>query len=295
MKGFIKGKSKDDIIEIKKIKNSDGIFKYKNVLDGTIYELEDIVITENTEELLVVNYHSSPVNVSHFQGTSRDRLDEFMKLVRKDSKLILPNNLTILTTYTDPQKCILYQQLKENGIDCLNTLDYSNNLEDGEWNMTKKIDLIQEGLKHVDTDYVLICDGYDVYINSFDNLIHKFEKTGLRMLFNGTKNNFPATHVDKIPYRDWRGDYRYFNAGCAIGYKEDFIKFYEDCSKIIEQVSNPWESEQLILRHVFARYSEQVNTENAYMDFDWECNIFQTYVNSIVLRLYKNQDIYAVL
>ena len=293
MKGFIKGTNKDDLIELNKIKCEDGIYRYKSN-DDKIYELEEIVITE-CDDFLVVNFHSTPINISHFQGTSRERLDEFMDLVKTKSILELPKKLTILTTYTDPEKCILYQQLNSQNIKCLNTLDFLNNLDEEGWSMTKKIDLIREGLKHVKTDLVLICDGYDVYINSFDNIIQKFEKTGLRMLFNGTKNNFPATHVDRIPYRDWRGEYRYFNAGCAIGYKNDFIKFYDDCSEIIDQVSNPWDSEQLILRHIFAKYSEQVNTQNAYMDFDWECNIFQTYVNSIVLKLYKNQEVYAVL
>jgi hypothetical protein len=294
MKGFIKGTNKDDLFEIEKIKCEDGCYRYKSIDTGELYELGDIVITEN-KDFLVVNFHSSPVNVSHFQGTSRDRLGDFMELVKTKSTLELPEGLTVLTTYTDPDKCILYQQLNKSGINCLNTLDYLNNLDEEGWSMTKKIDLIREGLKHVDTEIVLICDGYDVYINSFDNILQKFKSTGLKMLFNGTKNNFPATHVDRIPYRDWRGEYRYFNAGCAIGYKDDFIKFYDDCAEIIDKVSNPWDSEQLILRHVFAKYSENVNSDNPYMDFDWECNIFQTYVNSIVLKLYKDQEVYAVL
>ena len=115
------------------------------------------------------------------------------------------------------------------------------------------------------------------------------------MFFNGTKNNFPWTHIDRVPYRDWRGEYRYFNAGCAIGYTEDFKKFYDDCAELIPKIDNPWGSEQYILRAVFSKYSEQVDSDRAYMDFDWECNIFQTYVNSIVLKLYDKQKVYAVL
>ena len=291
MKGFIRGSR--DTAEIKKVKCEDGVFRYKTS-ENTFYELEDIVLTE-TDKFTVVNYHSIPVNVSHFQGTSRERLPEFMDQVNKLSVLEKPDNLTILTTFTDPDMCILYQQLKKSGIDCINSYDYLDNLEDGQWNMTKKIDMIREGLKRVNTDYVLICDGYDVYINTFDNILEKFQKTKLRMLFNGTKNNFPWAHIDRIPYRDWRGEFRYFNAGCAIGYVEDFKKFYDECSEMINKISNPWESEQYVLRAVFANYSEYVDTENAYMDFDWECNIFQTYVNTVVIKLYENQEIYAIL
>jgi hypothetical protein len=275
------------------VKCDDGIFRYKTA-DNTFYELENLVITE-ADKITVVNYHSMPVNVSHFQGTSRDRLPEFMDLVLNESVLEKPDNLTILTTFTDPEPCILYQQLKKHGIDCLNSYDFLDNLENGRWDMTKKIDMIREGLKHVDTEYVLICDGYDVYINTFDNIIPKFKKTGLRMFFNGTKNNFPWTHVDRVPFRDWRGEYRYFNAGCAIGYTEDFKKFYDECAEMVNEVTNPWGSEQYILRCVFAKYSEDVDTDKAYIDYDWECNIFQTYVNSVVLRLHENQEIYAVL
>ena len=292
MKGFIRGNNKK-VVAVEKVKLDDGTFKYKSS-DGSLYDLDDIVITE-TDKVMVVNYHSTQVNVSHFQGTSRERLPEFMDLVRDESELELPPGLTVLTTFTDPDQCILYQQLKKHGIDCINSFDYLNNLDNGEWDMTKKIDMIREGLKHVDTDLVLICDGYDVYINTFDNIIPKFKKTGLRMLFNSTKNNFPWAHVDKVPYRDWRGEFRYFNAGCAIGYKEDFIKFYDDCSQIIDKVSNPWGSEQYLLRNVFANYSEKVDTKDAYMDFDWQCNIFQTYMNSVVLKLQENQEIYAIL
>jgi hypothetical protein len=292
MKGFLKGDKLRKPLELTKRLSSDGIYHYED-LSGNQYDLDSVVITES-DELLVLNYHSSPINVSHFQGTSRDRLPEFMSVVNEQSKLVLPDNLTVVTTYTDADACILYQQLKRNNIDCINSFDYAVDF-DGEWNMTKKIDMILKALDHVDTDYALICDGYDVFINSFDNIIPKFESTGLRMFFNGTKNNFPQTHVDRIPYRDWRGEYRYFNAGCAIGYVNDFKYFYEECSKILPTVSNPWNSEQLVLRSVFARYSEDVDTENKYMDFDWECNIFQTYVNSVVLKLFNNQPIYAVL
>ena len=292
MKGFIRGDN-TKVVEVEKVKCEDGVYRYKTS-DDTFYEINSIVITE-TDKVMVVNYHSMPVNVSHFQGTSRDRLPEFMDLVLKESVLELPEDLTILTTFTDPEACILYQQLKLHGIECLNSFDYLNNLDEGRWDMTKKIDMIREGLKHVKTKYVLICDGYDVYINSFDNIIQKFESTGLRMFFNGTKNNFPWTHVDRVPYRDWRGEYRYFNAGCAIGYTEDFIKFYDDCAEMIDKITNPWGSEQYVLRCVFAKYSEDVDTDKAYMDFDWECNIFQTYVNSVVLKLHENQEIYAVL
>ena len=66
-----------------------------------------------------------------------------MELVKTKSILELPEGLTILTTYTDPDKCILYQQLSKSGINCLNTLDYLNNLDEEGWSMTKKIDLIQ--------------------------------------------------------------------------------------------------------------------------------------------------------
>lgn len=293
MKGFIRGDETFNLLEVEKVECPDGIFRYKETgSTDKFHEIEDLVIKES-DQILVVNSKNVPINISHFQGTSRERVAEFMDIVKLNSALTLPKDLTIVTTFTDPNRSILYQQLQSNGIDCINTCDYMP--DDGEWSMVKKINLIREGLKHVDTELALICDGYDVYINTFDNLVPRFKKTGLRMLYNSTKNNFPWTHVDKVPYRDWRGDYRYFNAGCAIGYVEDFKKFYDDCANIISEVSNPWESEQFILRCVFAKYSEKVDTPEAYMDFDWKCELFQTYVNAVVLRLYENQQIYAVI
>lgn len=297
-KGFVKG-NREDEFNFVKIEVSDSVVKYQEINNagekGRVFDPEDVVVLES-DEFLVVSHHSVPVNVSHFQGTSRDRLGEFMDMVRDKSVLKLPKELTVLTTYTDPDMCILYQQLKSHGIECVNTYDHVDKSKLSEqWNMVDKIGMILAGLEHVDTELVLICDGYDVYINSFENIIPKFKKTNLRMLFNGTKNNFPLTHVDKIHDRDWRGDFRYFNAGCAIGYVEDFKQFYEICKNLATTVNNPWESEQYVLRVAFSGYSENVNTPLAYMDFDWECNLFQTYVNSVALKLFDNQEIYAIV
>ena len=82
MKGFIRGDN-SNVVEVEKVKCDDGIYRYKTVND-TYYDLENLVITES-DKFLVVNYHSSPINVSHFQGTSRDRRPEFMDLVLNES------------------------------------------------------------------------------------------------------------------------------------------------------------------------------------------------------------------
>jgi len=295
MRGFKKGTDVKLTFNIKK-EFSKKLDRFVYVDDnGKEFEINDIVVVdlENDNSILVVNSKSIPINISHFQGTSRERYTEFMSRVSNNSDLSsFPEDLTIITVFTDKESCILYKQLEKFNISCINAYDFCED-KNKEWFMPDKVSYILKALDTVKTTYALILDGYDVLINSFDNILYKFKQTNLKMLYNSTKNNFPNVYIDKIHDRDWRGEFRFFNAGCAIGYTNEFKKFYQDCLDLIPFINNPFSSEQFVLRNIFAKYSEKVDTKDAYIDFDWQCNIFQTYINTSNISVSDN--IFAII
>ena len=127
----------------------------------------------------------------------------------------------------------------------------------------------------------MIVDGYDVVFNKLDDIVEKFKKYDTRILYNASKNNYPNVYIDKIPERDYLGSFRFFNAGCCIGYTQDLIKFYEECLEMQQSreimSANLEMSEQFILRHVFKKYSETAfkdDNKEKYVKFDNECSIF---------------------
>ena len=68
-----------------------------------------------------------------------------------------------------------------------------------EWKNSMKIELIDEFLKKVETQYVLSCDSSDVFlINKFDNICKIFENIGCEALFNAEKNSWPIDLPQEI-------------------------------------------------------------------------------------------------
>lgn len=214
------------------------------------------------------------LNVLHFCGRSLKEFPSTTKLIGNYIKLdnnINPD-LTIVSCWTDDAKCMLYQQLKNNGIKLHNCLPKTYNKWWSKWHMPNKIHYILSYLiNHVTTKYVLILDGYDVLMTNTNTIIDKFLKQKYRVLFNATPNNFPDETIDIVPGREELGRHRYFNAGCCIGYREDLIKFYAEALEYME-LPNPLNSEQKVLRHVFANYSEDPN--QTFVGFETTPDIF---------------------
>ena len=221
----------------------------------------------------ITSFNGNEINVCHFQGRSYYAYSTiFDDLFNR--KLELKEDIGIMTGFNNPKYAFFYQQLTNNGIEVINSFDSI----DGEWRNVDKVGYILRALKKSDKEIFLICDGNDVLVNTFDGMIDKFKKSGYRILYNATTNNHPKVLIDAIYDRDMHGRFRYFNAGCCIGYREDLIKFYEECQKTWDSNPyNPWESEQLILRLTYKRYLE--NNDNT-IGFDHNCEIFQTFCNT---------------
>ena len=216
--------------------------------------------------LRVLNNRDVEVNVLHFQGKNVEVLNKTFNLVKQYAKLDpIEKDLTLVSCWTDNRKCHLYQQLLRQDIELINALpsnyDYSQ-----QWDMRNKIRYYIDCLNtKVNTRYVMLLDGYDVVFASTKNILSKFKNLGYKIIFNTSFNNFPEEDIDYIENRDDLGFFKYFNAGCCIGYTKDVIKFYEECLNYIN-VYNPINSEQKILRYAFAKYSNDKNQRFIWVD-----------------------------
>jgi hypothetical protein len=221
----------------------------------------------------LINFNGGTFNICHFQGRSFFAYSTIFEDLLK-RKLTPPQNVDFVTFFNNKYYAIFAQQLENNNIAYINGFDRI----DGKWDNRDKVGYALRALDKCTNGIVIICDANDVLVNTFDGILEKFKDSGKRILFNGTTNNHPEILIDKVPNRDFLGRFRYFNAGCCIGYKEDLIKFYSECQKFLDtNPYNPWKSEQFILRNIFAKYLENNNTTVGY---DYNCNIFQTFGNT---------------
>lgn len=239
------------------------------------------------------NFRGQEVNIYHLQGSKLEYyynqlLDTHMN---SQGNLVGDPNLTIITTYNQEWHPGVHMQLIKWGIPFINAW-YDNG---NPWYMPDKVYFIREALEKVKTEYVLILDDYDVVINDLVDIIPRFKSYGesTRILYNASKNNYPTVNIDKIPERDYLGEFNHFNAGCGIGYTEDMKHFYSDCIYIHEhpdQFINVYESEQFLLRVVFSNYSERLCTDSP-IKFDYDCRVFLCMGNATIRILEGTDDL----
>lgn len=221
----------------------------------------------------LANFNGKEFNICHFQGRSLFAYSAIrMELLNKD--ISKPQGIGLITFFNNKNMAILAQQLDKNRISYINGFDS----HDGKWDNRDKVGYAIRALSKCDDEIVILCDANDVLIYSFDNIIEKFLKSGKNILFNATTNNYPNILIDKVTNRDFLGRFRFFNAGCCIGFKKDLTKFYTECQDFLNtKPYNPWKSEQLILRKIFAEY---LDNNNFTIGYDYNCDIFQTFANT---------------
>jgi hypothetical protein len=145
----------------------------------------------------------------------------------EDKELSKSISLSIITSFTDKEKAILAKELENNNI------DYINAAADVE-NFVKAFKPVYyyDALKNVDTEYVLIIDGYDTVLNSIDEMPSCLEHYGKDMLYSSWKNHFP-TYFDvdfSVPEDNER---KYLNSGVFFGKTSEAKKFYKALSDYI--------------------------------------------------------------
>ena len=225
--------------------------------------------------LRIIDEHNRTPNVFHFHGMNIDQLPKTFDKIFNECEVDANydrDKLAIVSTWTDDDKCCLYQQCKKFDIPLINCVpsDYDRTQP---WYMPNKIYFFINTLKTLKHKYVMFLDGYDVLISGFGNVIERFESQPYRILFGPSCNNYPDMKIDYLYGRSKLGVYRYFNAGCCIGHREDLLRFYEESLEYIN-IENPLKSEQFILRHVFAKYSFDSN--QTFVNIDSKSLIFRS-------------------
>ncbi len=218
--------------------------------------------------LKVYNKFGKEINVLHFQGKNLEQFVHTSILIYELSKLDpLEKNLSVVACWTDDEKCILNKQFIKNNLILHNALpinyDYTQL-----WDMRNKIKYYIDYLEnYINTDIVMLLDGYDVLLASTKDIVAKFLSQPYHILFNSTVNNYPLANIDYIWNRYQYDQFcPFFNAGCCIGYRKDLIKFYKECYELIN-IPNNYNSEQFIVRHAFAKYSNIHNQDFIWIDF----------------------------
>lgn len=227
-------------------------------------------------------------NILHFQGKAKQHYSGLLQMMVQN-KLTNDPRITIVTCATDESQSKLITQLKQNNIpyvNCFQPTYYHI------WDNTHKIKYLVDYLKTIqDNQIYMIVDGYDVAIQSLEGLYDKFIATGKEIMFNATKHNWPKISIDRLHERDFIGEFKYFNAGVCMGYGKALKDFYNQClEEHMNTTENPWDSEQFIIRKVWANYSEDLNRT---IDFDYNCTMFQTFGSTQLEKINENR--YKVL
>jgi len=225
--------------------------------------------------MVLYNKENNTPNILHFHGENINQLAQTFKMVREKYIVNTAYNgsmLSIVSTWTDDEKCVLLEQCKKFDIPLINCVPDTYDRTQP-WYMPNKIKFFIETLKNIHTEYVLFLDGYDVLLTGLNDIIEKFEKQKYRILFGPSCNNYPEVIIDQLYGRSKMGTYRYFNAGCCMGHRDDLLKFYEEALEHIDE-PNYFNSEQLVMRYAFAKYS--CDQKQTFVGIDYKCDIFQS-------------------
>ena len=229
----------------------------------------------------ILNHNRKEFCVAHFQSKCQSNYPQVIEVINKQD-IVIPEDVEIITVTNRQNVSILVEQLKKFNIGFINKVPQGIY-----WTNLKKIGYIIEGLLEVKSKYALILDADDVLLTKdIINIVDKFSLYNKKLIFGATKNNHPDYVIDKIYDRDFRGEYRYLNAGSCFGTVDFCLEFYTKTNEILQTVIiyNPYKSEQLIIRNAFKDVTDLV-------DFDYQCKLFQTFCGAHVWKFTDNSYI----
>lgn len=221
------------------------------------------------------NSNGEPIRISHFPGWTRYNYAAKMRSFER-SKTNIPDNVTLITCMDDDSvaadKSPLIRQLTNNNIPFINAAEHKDVYP---WVNNKKLQLINDALKKVKTEYCLILDGIDVTINQdLSDIVDLYKTYNKDIIFNATPWAHPHVEIDVIENRkELYGRYCYLNAGCCIGTTKALKAFYKECLDIFKACPEDdefYSSEQYHVRKAFANNMDKVW-------FDYDCRIFQVW------------------
>ena len=193
------------------------------------------------------------------------------------------NNLDIISTTTDAgdnkEKMIYLQQSLD-----IHNIDITVLGKDKTWTTFKqKLYWFREYLQTVTENKIIIfTDAYDVfYAENLDTIKNTFLKMNTNMLFSTEKWFSHQVASDKEFYDKLStSNYKYFNSGGFIGFKDNLLTFYNDLVSTLDN-NNSFSKEidesggrigdQKVISHFIAKNYNKYN-----LKLDYNCEIFYT-------------------
>ena len=180
------------------------------------------------------------------------------------NKFKCPENLTIVTVSTYPEKSIFEQSL-----DFLGITDYvvlSKPIKT-QWRHTYKIEWILEFLqsRRCKTEYLLYCDARDtILVDDPHKILDIFETMYGELIFSSTVSKKGIFH--RMPQLlDWtrtvaQKNSKYLNAGTFVGKTKFIQQVFESAITLIGKFSRPY-SDQDILRYLRPVFYPEMNID----------------------------------
>lgn len=238
------------------------------------------------------NISDAQPNILYFQDESFERYgaSNFLNCILKENiHKQIPNNISYISLHTGIY--LLSEQLEHKTIK-IEVEQLPTNTQVDKY-LKKRLDYytiqrIIDTLENVGTEYTIISKDMNTIVYRFEDIIGKFNATGLDILFSASKVNKPNIVIDIINNRDWRGDFRYFCCDCCIGKTDTLLQFFKRCKNFVN-VQDVYTYEYIV-RNIF---QQCITNQDILVDFDFRCNIFQNF-NKTMLKYKKKENKYIV-
>lgn len=171
-----------------------------------------------------------------------------------------PEGLTILSCNNNSGISVLEQSLQ--AMDFPQSRVRMLGKEVRTWSHIEKIRLIQEGLRSVETPYVLYVDSSDALVVTLHQTIQDFTNQNVDLIFGAERDichpgNFMKREEKARAKRlGYPGKYVYLNAGVWMAKTEFARQFFSHCARV--PPSNVMPCDQAICRKVSFEYPESV-------------------------------------
>lgn len=188
--------------------------------------------------------NNKEIYICHFPGKAK-KLQNKVELHMANKEIKVNENITVISAVNKPYLLNSFLPTQAN----LHISEDAISVEEGKWDMTKKVDYILEVLYRTKTKYSVILDCSDVVITKDldETFLNKFEELGFDVLYNASGKLFPIKNCLGDKYIKGGEQFTYLNAGCCIGYTDKLIEWYEHCREVRDQ--HPFNvDEQFVIR-----------------------------------------------
>lgn len=194
------------------------------------------------------------INIVHFASqTIVAKTNAKLAGMIEHNRVVKPENLTILTMFTDKEQAMLCKQLDKSNVDYINVLD---EIEYTDFKHQDKVGFYLPYLEKVDTEYVLVIDSYDTLIQTFDKLIDKFKEFNCDILFNACWCNYPYEDIEDVSMWNATTRFRFFNSGVCLGKTNAVKEFYQKTHDMYNKlhIDGDVKAEQYFMRHTIKEH-----------------------------------------